>query len=103
MGKKNANRPSTEAVEKTEEVVEVKNEIAEDAAETIEETKMPEVFKVKVVNCERLRIRKAPTTKEDNEIKVIDAGTILAVKEHSEKWFEVVDGGFVMSEFVARI
>lgn len=90
------------------EVVEtpVEEVLTEEVVEApVEEKKVEEVktFKGVVAGCEKLRVRKAPTTVEDNTVRIINAGTKLLLKEYNDTWFETADGEFVMSKFVTRI
>jgi hypothetical protein len=105
-----SNRSKANKAVVTEELVETPVEEVsteeEKVAETpAEEKKVEEVktFKGVVAGCEKLRVRKAPTTVEDNTVRIINAGTKLLLKEYNDTWFETADGEFVMSKFVTRI
>ena len=79
-----------------------------ESAETVDESPEPvndETFiVVRVTGCQKLRVRKTPTDKENNILKIIPAGKILKVKKHNADWSEIIDnGGFVMSKFVAQV
>lgn len=79
-----------------------------ESAETVDES--PEhvndetFIVVRVTGCQKLRVRKTPTDKENNVLKIIPAGKILKVKKYNADWSEIIDnGGFVMSKFVAQV
>lgn len=89
-----------------ESVEEIKEETAEpvdEAAEEIKEAPVDEYEVVKVSGCQKLRVRKTPTTEANNVIKIVPAGTILKVKKHNMDWSEIKDGGFVMSKFIVQV
>lgn len=73
----------------------VKEEIKEPVDEPV---KQPEPKIGKVANCNRLRIRKKPSTKADI-IKVINAGDKVNIKAELDAWFRI-DEGYVMKDFI---
>lgn len=92
--------------EPAEEITEETIEPADESVEEIEEETAKSVDEyevVKVSGCQKLRIRKAPTTEENNVVKIITAGTILKVRKHNADWSEIKDGGFVMSKFIVQV
>lgn len=106
--KNNTPKESTEETVKVadESVSEIKEETAEpvdEATEEIKEEPVDEYEVVKVSGCQKLRVRKTPTTEENNVIKIIPAGEILNVRKHNADWSEIKDGGFVMSKFIVRV
>ena len=98
MSNKSNRSKTNKAVEP--EVVETPVEEVLTEEEEVEEVK---TFKGVVTGCEKLRVRKAPTTVEDNTVRIINAGSKLLLKEYNDTWFETDDGNFVMSKFVTRI
>lgn len=93
-------KPVDESVEKNEEET---AELVDEAAEEIKEEPVDEYEVVKVSGCQKLRVRKTPTTEENNVIKIIPAGAILKVKKYDADWSKIKDGGFVMSKFIVQI
>lgn len=106
--KNNTPKESTEETTKVvnESVEEIEEETAEPVDEAVEEIKeapVDEYEVVKVSGCQKLRVRKTPTTEANNVIKIVPAGTILKVKKHNMDWSEIKDGGFVMSKFIVQV
>lgn len=107
----NAPKDSTEEVVKpvdefVEETKEETTEPADESVEEIEEEKAEPIDEfeiVKVSGCQKLRVRKTPTTEANNVVKIIPAGTILKVRKHNTDWSEIKDGGFVMSKFIVQV
>lgn len=103
MSNKSNRSKTNKAVEP--EVIETPVEEVSTEEEKVVETLIeePQLFKGVVTGCEKLRVRKAPITVEDNTVRIINAGTKLLLKEYNDTWFETADGEFVMSKFVTRI
>lgn len=106
MSKKNYNKISTDKVKVTEEVAEeVAVEVAEEV-EVVEETKEPEYFEGKVVDCSKLNVRANPKATAKVEC-VIPEGTIVVVfpDESNDEWFNVVTEagveGYCMKKYIS--
>lgn len=109
MGKSktNYNKISEEVKEEKVEVVEDVTEVDEEVTKPVEPVKEPEpeVIKGVVSNCKCLRVRKSPSTKTDNVITIIDAGTEVTILDESKKdWYKIqTEGGvtgFCMKEYI---
>ena len=98
---KNKNEKKDEKVvpvENLETMKDVENENA--AVDNDTEKKEDAAVKMGVVNCDKLRVRKGPST--DAEIlKYLKKGDEVVIESEDDKNFYKIAAGFVMKEFVS--
>jgi uncharacterized protein YgiM (DUF1202 family) len=112
------NRPMTKPVEEMtakETVEEVEAPLAEDPADVLtenfdtevapeEEVGSVSVLKAKVSNCKKVRLRKAPSTEEDNVLSELKAGTEVVILDSSNPGWTRVDYngtlGWIMADYL---
>ena len=99
MSKKNGKKDEKAIlVEDLETLKDVENENA--AVEDDTEKKEDAAVKMGVVNCDKLRVRKGPST--DAEIlKYLKKGDEVVIKSEDDKDFYKIAAGFVMKEFIS--
>jgi hypothetical protein len=111
------NRPPRPAAKPVEEVVEKAGKplaTGLDAglkenfeAPVKEEPKEPDKIKAAVANCKKVRVRKTPTTIEDNVIAELKEGTEVVVLDSSNPGWTLVDlgaqGAWIMSDYLKSI
>lgn len=107
-------RPATKPVEEVVEKVEkpltgglnagLKEDIEIPANEELKE---PDKIKAIVVNCKKVRVRKTPTTTEDNIIAELKEGSEVVVLDSSNPEWTLVDLGaqkaWIMSDYLKSI
>ncbi|MBP5595194.1 MAG: SH3 domain-containing protein [Pseudobutyrivibrio sp.] len=96
--KKNMNALAEEPVVKEDipEVVEVKEEVKEEIKE--EPKPVTKVSRGKVVNCERLNVRKGPST-DTEVVNVLVVGTVVELVNKGKEWHRTKEG-YVMSKYI---
>lgn len=88
MAKKNNQTPVTEeVVEKVEKVEEVK----------------ADPKKGKVIDCERLNVRKGPSI-DDEVVAVLKVGTVVIIEpaEDTKEWYKT-PSGYVMAKYIKKL
>lgn len=96
--KKNTNALAEEPVVKEDipEVVEVKEEVKEEIKE--EPKPVTKVSRGKVVNCERLNVRKGPST-DTEVVNVLVVGTVVELVNKGKEWHRTKEG-YVMAKYI---
>lgn len=113
------NRPMAKPVEETtaKELVEevetpaVSEETVDTVTENFDTEVAPEeeigsvsVLKAKVSNCKKVRLRKAPSTEEDNVLSELKAGTEVVILDSSNPGWTRVDYngtlGWIMADYL---
>lgn len=120
MGNRNRynNRPITKPVEEKaikESVEEVETPLVEDPTEGLtenfdtevapeEEVGSVSVLKAKVSNCKKVRLRKAPTTEDNNVLSELKTGTEVVILDSSNPGWTRVDYngtlGWIMADYL---
>ena len=98
---KNKNEKKDEKVVPVENL-ETMNDVEKDnaAVENDTEKKEDTVVKMGIVNCDKLRVRKGPST--DAEIlKYLKKGDEVVIESEDDKDFYKIAAGFVMKEFIS--
>lgn len=105
-----ANKPVGEVVEKVEKPLATGLDagLKENfEAPVKEEPKEPDKIKAVVANCKKVRVRKTPTTIEDNVIAELKEGTEVVVLDSSNPGWTLVDlgaqGAWIMSDYLKSI
>lgn len=75
--------------------------------ENVEIPAQPQPIKAVVANCKKVRVRKTPTTIEDNVIAELKEGTEVVVLDSSNPGWTLVDlgaqGAWIMSDYLKSI
>lgn len=75
----------------------------EEPKKVVEQPKPVESKKGKVINCERLNVRKGPS-KEEEVVAVLKVGTVIVIEKikDNKEWYKT-PSGYVMSKFIKMI
>lgn len=105
-----ANKPAEQpSVKEEAKVVEEPSITGLDAGlkENVEIPAQPQPIKAVVANCKKVRVRKTPTTIEDNVIAELKEGTEVVVLDSSNPGWTLVDlgaqGAWIMSDYLKSI
>lgn len=105
-----ANKPAEQpSVKEEAKVVEEPSITGLDAGlkENVEIPAQPQPIKAVVANCKKVRVRKTPTTIEDNVIAELKEGTEVVILDSSNPGWTLVDlgaqGAWIMSDYLKSI
>lgn len=84
----------------------VANVVSEEVEAPVVKEEAPEVKPVeskkgKVINCERLNVRKGPST-DYEVVSVLTVDTVVPIAKEGKEWYRV-PGGYVMAKYIKTI